>query len=111
MLFAFTTNDRLPLLNKQSYQYTKYLFADYSSQCNFNNNQQNLSCNPELILDKHALPIVDNFNLNEASLSTIHVNCLISGSRQRKDSLLEIFSETIIEEQTKYSYHAYVIQS
>ena len=68
-------------------------------------------CNPEQILDKHALPIVDNFNLNEASSNTIHINCLISGSSQRKDSLLEIFNETIIEEQTKYSYHVYVIKS
>ena len=111
MLFAFTTNDRLPLLNNQSYHYIKYLFADYSSQCSFDNNQQNLTCNPEQILDKHALSIVDSLNLNEASSRTIHVNCLISGSSQKKDSLLDIFNETIIEEQTKYSYHAYLMKS
>ena len=110
MLFAFTTDDKLPLLNNQSYHCIKYIFADYSTQCNFDNNQQNSTCNPELILEKHALVIGENFNL-EASSSTMHVNCLISGSSQRTDSLLEIFNKTIIKEQTKYSYHAYVIKS
>ena len=109
MSFAFTMNDRLPLLNNQSYHYIKYLFADYLSQCNFDNNQQTLTCNPELILDKHAPPIVhNNSNINEASSSSILVICLISDSSQRKDPLLEIFNETFTEEQTKYSYHAYV---
>ena len=78
------------------------ILADYLSRCNFDNNQETLTSNPELISDRHALPIIYSTpNSNRVPSSTVHVNCLISGPNHKRDPLLEISNETFIEEQTK----------
>ena len=73
------------------------LLADYLSRWNFENNQETLTTNSKLILEKHVLLIVNDFSVNKTSHT---VNCLISGNVNKKDLLL-VSNETFVAEQTK----------